>query len=52
MWKDVQDSGRDSLEGNGRAIYLKPSSKKLKKKLNSVACSPQANYTDQAAAAC
>jgi hypothetical protein len=25
---------------------------KLKKKLNSVACSPQANYTDRAAAAC
>jgi hypothetical protein len=25
---------------------------KLKKKLNSMACSPQANYTDRAAAAC
>jgi hypothetical protein len=25
---------------------------KTKKKLNSVACSPQANYTDRAAAAC
>jgi hypothetical protein len=26
--------------------------KYTKKKLNSVACSPQANYTDRAAAAC
>jgi hypothetical protein len=25
---------------------------KTKKQLNAVACSPQANYTDQAAAAC
>jgi hypothetical protein len=28
------------------------SNNKTKKKLNSVACSPQANYTDRAAAAC
>jgi hypothetical protein len=29
-----------------------PVTTKTKKKLNSVACSPQANYTDRAAAAC
>jgi hypothetical protein len=47
--KDVTKEAEESTMLG--AVARQPLENKLKK-LNSVACSPQANYTDRAAAAC